>query len=62
MSQTTAILKALQSGDKITPLDALKRFGCFRLAARIEEIRKLGHDVKVSTVKSGENRIAEYSL
>lgn len=62
MSQTTAILKALHAGDKLTPLDALKRFGSFRLAARIEELRKAGHDVKVNMVKSGENRFAEYSL
>lgn len=62
MSQTTAILKALQAGDKITPLDALKRFGVFRLAARICELKEAGHDVKVSMVKSGENRFAEYSL
>lgn len=62
MSQTHEILEALKAGDKITPLDALQRFGCFRLAARIGEIQEAGYAVKSKMVKSGENRFAEYSL
>lgn len=39
-SQNTQILKALKKGARITPMDALKRFGCFRLGARIADLKK----------------------
>lgn len=42
MSQKTEILEYLKSGKSITPLEALSMFGCFRLAARISEIRDIG--------------------
>ena len=42
MSQKTKILEHLKKGKSITPLDALSLFGCFRLAARISEIRDIG--------------------
>ena len=32
-SQKDLILKALKSGHRVTPIDALNRYGCFRLAA-----------------------------
>ena len=36
-SQYDMILKHLKRGDSITPLDALDKYGCFRLAAVICE-------------------------
>jgi len=62
MSQTTDILQALKSGRSLTPLDALSEFGCYRLAARIEEIRQQGHDVATKLVKANGKRFARYSL
>jgi len=41
MSQTTDILKHLLKGNKLTGLEALNLFGCFRLPARIENIEKI---------------------
>lgn len=41
MTQTDAILAALRRGAPLTPADALRLFGCFRLAARISDARKL---------------------
>lgn len=38
-SQTARIKAALLKGEKLTPMDALRRFGCFRLGARIWELR-----------------------
>ena len=38
MTQTDEILQALRAGERLTPLAALERFGCFRLAARIHEL------------------------
>lgn len=45
-TQTKAILKHLQDGKTITPIDALNLYGCFRLSARIHDIRSMGYDVK----------------
>lgn len=62
MSQRDAILKALQQGDCLTSLDALERFGCARLAARIAEIKRLGHPVTMRWVRKGKKTFAEYYL
>lgn len=62
MTQTDRILKALQSGQKLTPMAALKRFGCFRLAARVYELRRKGHDIVPTTIKRAGKRYAAYSL
>ena len=61
-TQNSRILKALQAGDKLTPLAALKRFGSFRLGARIFEIREAGYNVKREFVKRGGKHVAQYSL
>lgn len=39
------ILDRLQSGERLTPIDALNGCGCFRLAARIHDLRESGHDI-----------------
>lgn len=49
--QTSVILLALHCGKRLTPLDALKRYGCFRLAARIHDLRKAGHAIQSRQVK-----------
>lgn len=62
-SQCKKILKYLQEGNGITPIDALNLFGCFRLGARIADIKKLGYDVvtEMVTVADGK-RVARYYL
>lgn len=63
MSQAHDILEALKAGDKITPLDALQRFGCFRLGARVHELRQTGLDVKSRLVATPSGKhVSEYSL
>lgn len=59
MSQTDTILKALRRGP-ITPLEALERFGCFRLAARVRDLREQGHTIVTETVKSNGKSFARY--
>lgn len=49
-TQTKAIYQHLKAGNRLTPLRALKLFGCLRLAARIHDIRK-GNGVKQTWVK-----------
>jgi len=53
MTQTEQIRQHLETGESITPLDALQTYGCFRLAARIDELRKAGMDIQ--TVKESRN-------
>tara|TARA_R100000742_G_C4278844_1_gene102234 strand:- start:2119 stop:2328 length:210 start_codon:yes stop_codon:yes gene_type:complete len=62
-SQKTVILELLESGVKVTPMMALNRCGCFRLAAVIHSIRADGHNVIMERVKAHTgNKYAEYSL
>lgn len=50
MTQTQRILAYLKSGRTLTPIQALRKFKTFRLAARVAEIRQLGHNVKTEMV------------
>ena len=61
MSQTTQILDMLKHGP-VTALDALNKAGCFRLAARIGELRQQGHDIETKTVEINGKHIAQYQL
>jgi predicted amidohydrolase len=62
-SQTEVILAALRGGERLTQLDAISRFGCTRLAARIHELREQGYAVQTRTIKTRTGkRIAEYSM
>jgi hypothetical protein len=45
-TQTEQILAHLLRGESITALEAQNRYRCFRLAARIMEIRRLGHAIQ----------------
>ncbi len=45
MTQSEEILTALKSGRALTPIDALEDFGCFRLGARIWDLKKDGHNI-----------------
>jgi len=57
------ILKYLKTHGTITAMQALDNFGCFRLSARIYELRALGHDIDTQIVRTttGKN-IAQYRL
>lgn len=44
-AQSARILAHLQTGKAITAIEALRNFGCFRLAARIYDLRKEGHSI-----------------
>ena len=61
MSQTNDILAYMRK-KPITPLDALKKFGCLRLAARINDLRDAGHFVKTDIVSKNGKKFARYSL
>ena len=61
-TQKDQILAALKAGDRLTPLDALERFGCFRLGARIFDLKQEGHDIRREMVERGDATVAEYWL
>jgi len=63
MSQNKQIADYLNKGKKLTTLDALTKFGCFRLAARISDLRNNGMNIKTTTIKLDNNKqVAQYSL
>ena len=61
-SQKKRILRYLLNGNSLTPLDALNLFGCFRLGARIGELRNEGHPVKMRLIEQNGKRFAEYYI
>ena len=62
MSQNTEILADLKSGKNITAIDALNDYGCFRLAARINDLRRRGHDIKTVMINRKGKKFAVYYL
>lgn len=67
-SQCAAILAWLQKGHKLTPAEALERFGCMRLGARVYELRAAGNHISRDLVPVGISPsgrityVARYSL
>jgi len=61
-SQTRAILGWLEKGNSITPIDALRKFGSFRLGARIWDLRRAGHPIEKTLIHVRGKRFAEYRL
>lgn len=62
-SQGEQILSHLKSGQPLTPLEALQKFGCFRLGARIWDLKREGHDIRTELVDVGDGkRVAQYQM
>jgi hypothetical protein len=61
MSQNDAILNHLKK-QPLTSLDAIERFKCLRLAARIRDLRDRGHNIHSAMVERDGKRFARYSL
>lgn len=61
MAQTVDIKKHLQAGNTITPLEALHRFGCMRLGARILDLKREGMTIHSRLICHNGKRFAEYS-
>ena len=51
MTQTEAIARHLKSGQSITQEEARKLFRCWRLAARIKDLRDRGYEIVTQRVK-----------
>lgn len=66
-TQAQQILAWLKSGKTLTPTEALDLFGCFRLGARIWDLKGEGHEIsatmkKVFTRSGTKACVAEYSM
>ena len=66
-TQRPRILNHLATVGPLTSLDAMALHGVARLAARIEELRKEGHDIETTMVEvkdrhSSARRVARYVL
>lgn len=67
MSDKNKVLEWLKSGRPITPIEALSELGCYRLGARVFELRQEGHNIVTEMVettdRNGEKcRFAKYRL
>ena len=62
-SQNAMILNFLESGGSLTPIEALEKFQCFRLAARMNDLRKKGHVIQTEILKDDNGKsYASYSI
>ena len=59
-TQTESIREHLIQNRTITPMEALNLFGCFRLAARISDLRESGMEIKTNMIHKGRKKFAEY--
>jgi hypothetical protein len=68
MSQTSRILTHLKKKTRnknkksLTPVQAIVLFRCYRLAARISELRGKGYNISTEIIKRGGKRYAKYTL
>ena len=58
MTQCEKILQYIEENGSITPLDALREFGCMRLASRICDLKKMGYNIK-REMETGKNKNGE---
>lgn len=62
-SQNAEILSYLMKGKTLTPIEALQMFGSFRLAARVYELKNLGHPIVSEKITVGDGQhVASYSI
>ena len=62
-TQTTKILAHLKKYESITPLDALREYGCMRLASRINDLKNMGYCItkKMESYKNRDGETVRYA-
>jgi len=60
-SQAWNVERWLRDGKGITPLEALQKWGIFRLSAIIFNLREQGMVINTKMLKNGKKKYAEYS-
>ena len=65
-TQNKRIGKYLEAGRKLTALDALYQFNCFRLGARIYDLKDQGVNIETELIEitsdGKKKRVARYSI
>ena len=66
-SQCNKVLHFIEAEGSITPLDALREFGCMRLASRVSDLKRKGYpitrEMETMTNRYGETvRYARYRM
>lgn len=61
-TQCDLILRHMKSGSTITPLEALNLYGCMRLAARINDLKQQGYEIRSDVYERNGKRFAGYSM
>jgi len=62
-SQNKQILNFLELGRTLTAYDALVKFGCMRLASRINDLRNQGHNIESTKEQLSNGKyVARYSI
>lgn len=59
MTQNEMILRHLQTGKSITPVEALSEYGCMRLASRISDIERMTGETIARRKRSRKNRFGK---
>lgn len=67
VAQTQLIIDYINEFGSITPLEAIRDIGCYRLSARISDLKKKGYPIKtelcdVANRRGKTSHIARYSL
>lgn len=58
MTQNEKIKRHLEIYGSITPLDALREYGCMRLASRVSDLKKSGMNIERRMIRE-KNRFGE---
>lgn len=58
LTQCERIMRYIEETGSITQIDALREFGCMRLASRISDLKRQGVPVK-RTMETAKNRYGE---
>jgi len=61
-SQNKVLRKHLESGKSISPLIALNKFGIYRLASRINNLRNEGMNISTTMIYLNPVKFAKYKL
>ena len=62
MTHNYLIQKHLYTHGSITAMEALRLYGCYRLASRIKNIRDLGVEIKTILITKNNKRFGKYIL
>ena len=62
-SVTDNIIAHLEGGKSLTALECLNLFGCLRLAARVYDLREIGHNIEMERIETPSGkRVGRYTL